>query len=167
MEELGMILDMTHLADESFWEAGKLFCGPVLASHNNARALTPGDRQFDDDQIRFLIERQAVIGAVLDAWMLVPGWTADPEKRPEVKLEHVCNQMDYIRELAGGTANIAIGSDLDGGFGTEQSPQDLDTIADLQKLAPMLRERGYSEADIGGIFHGNWTRFFNRAWASL
>ena len=164
MEEAGLILDMTHLADESFWEAARLFRGPVLASHNNCRALTPGDRQFDDDQIRLLIERDAVIGAVLDAWMLAPNWNDDPARRPKVMLENVVDNIDHICQLAGSTRNVAIGSDLDGGFGTEQGPEDLDTIADLQKLRPILTSRGYSASDIAAIFHGNWVRTLKKAW---
>ncbi|HVW84799.1 MAG TPA: membrane dipeptidase [Bryobacteraceae bacterium] len=164
MEGLGMILDLTHLADESFWEAARLFHGPVLASHNNCRALTPGDRQFDDDQIRHIVERGGVIGAALDNWMLAPGWTPDPATRPRVTLEDVANHMDHICQLAGNARHVAIGSDLDGGFGTEQSPADLDTIADLRKLEGILRSRGYSPDDIAGIFHGNWARLFRQAW---
>jgi membrane dipeptidase len=164
MEEIGMILDMTHLADESFWEAAKVFHGPMLASHNNCRALTPGGRQFDDDQIRLLIERDAVIGAVLDAWMLIPEWKPDPAVRARVTLESVANQIDHVCQLAGNTRHSAIGSDLDGGYGTEQCPQDLDTIADLQKLGPILSKRGYTEADVAAIFHGNWMRLFEKAW---
>jgi membrane dipeptidase len=64
--------------------------------------------------------------------------------------------------LAGNALHAAIGSDLDGGYGTEQTPEDLETIADLQKLEPILRTRGYSETDIDNIFHGNWLRFFRR-----
>jgi len=164
MEEAGLILDMTHLADESFWEAAKLFRGPVLASHNNCRALTPGDRQFDDDQIRFLIERDAVIGAVLDSWMLTPDWGTDPANRPRVTLENVVDNIDHICQIAGSARHVAIGSDLDGGFGTEQGPEDLDTIADLQKLGPILASRGYSGMDIAAVFHGNWMRALENAW---
>jgi membrane dipeptidase len=164
MEETGMVLDLTHLADESFWEAARRFRGPVLASHNNCRALTPGDRQFEDDQIRLIIERDGVIGAALDAWMLVPDWKPDPAQRPRVTLENVVDHIDHVCQLAGNTRHAAIGSDLDGGFGAEQCPEDLDTIADLQKLAPLLRKRGYTEADVKAIFHGNWMRFFAGAW---
>jgi len=164
MEELNIILDMTHLADQSFWEAGDLYRGPLLASHNDCRALTPGDRQFDDDQIRFIIERGGVIGAPFDAWMMVPGWTPDPAKKPRVTLEAAVDHIDHICQLAGNARHVAIGSDLDGGFGTEQTPEDLDTIADLQKLVPLLRARGYTDADAEAIFHGNWMRFFSQAW---
>lgn len=167
MEETGLILDLTHLADESFWEAAKLFRGPMMASHNNCRAITPGDRQYDDDQIRLIIERDGIIGAPFDAWMMVPGWTLDRTKGPRVTLEASVQHIDHICQLAGNTQHVAIGSDLDGGFGTEQCPEDLDTIADLQKLVPLLHLRGYTDADIEGIFHGNWLRFFERAWKTM
>ena len=163
MEEYGMILDLTHLADESFWEALSRFRGPVLASHNNCRALVPGDRQYSDDQVKAIVERDGVIGAVFDAWMLVPDWKITEPNT--AKLANVVAQMDHICQLAGNARHIAIGTDLDGGYGTEQSPTDLDTIADLQKMPDMLRSRGYSEADIAGVFHGNWMRFFEKAWA--
>jgi membrane dipeptidase len=163
MHELGMVLDVTHLADESFFEALERFPGPVLASHNMCRAITPGVRQFSDEQIRLLIERDAVIGAAFDAWMVVPGWVRGADVNPPCTLRHAVNHIDHICQLAGSARHCAIGSDLDGGFGTEQTPRDLDTIADLQSLAPVLEERGYSPEEIVGIFHGNWQRFFRRA----
>lgn len=164
MDNLNMILDLTHLADESFWEAIEQFHGTVLASHNDCRAITPGDRQFDDDQIRAIIERDGVIGAPFDAWMMAPGWTGDGTNSSKVTLDSALNHIDHICQLAGNTRHVAIGSDLDGGFGTEQSPEDLDTIADLQGLNPLLQKRGYAEADVKAIFHGNWLRLFERAW---
>jgi membrane dipeptidase len=167
MDHLGMILDATHLCDDSFWEAMDIFKGPVWASHNNCRALVPNDRQFSDEQIKCLIERGAVIGGVLDAWMLIPDWERG-ETTPEesgVKLEHVINHMDHICQLAGNADHIGIGTDLDGGYGREQSPGDLDTIADLQRLPSMLAQRGYEESDVAGVMHGNFIRFLNSAWA--
>ena len=164
MQEAGMILDVTHLADESFWQAVELFNGPVLASHNNCRALVPGDRQFSDDQIRYLIQRDAVIGAAFDAWMLCPGWVIDGPSNPAVNLEAVIDHIEHICQLAGNTRHAAIGSDLDGGFGKEQCPYDLDTIADLQKIPNLLSSRGYRQGDIEAIMYGNWVRFFKRAW---
>jgi membrane dipeptidase len=163
MDEVGMILDLTHSADESFWEALKLFRGPVLASHNNCRALVPGDRQYSDDQVKAIIERDGVIGAVFDAWMLVPDWKLTQPNT--ATLASVMDQMDHICQLAGNARHIALGTDLDGGYGTEQSPTDLDSIADLQKIPAMLQARGYSEADVKGVFHGNWLRLFEKAWA--
>lgn len=164
MQEIGMILDMTHLSDESFWDALKLFQGPILASHNNCRALVPGHRQFTDDQIRELIQRDAVIGAVFDSWMLYPGWKLGSTPPSAVSIENVVDHIDYICQLAGNVRHVAIGSDLDGGFGREQSPGDLDTIADLQSLPAIFRKRGYSESDIKGIMYENWFRFFEKAW---
>jgi len=167
MEEVGMILDVTHLADESFWQAVDLFKGPIFASHNNCRALVPGDRQFSDDQIRYLIQREAVIGAAFDAWMLFPNWVSGETKNSVVSLEAVVDHIDHICQLAGNAQHTAIGSDLDGGFGTEQSPGDLGTIADLQKIPALLRKRGYAEPDVEAIMHGNWLRFFRTAWSKV
>jgi membrane dipeptidase len=164
MQATGMILDVTHLSEESFWEALELFQGPVLASHNNCRALVPGDRQFADEQIRELIQRDSVIGAAFDSWMLYPGWVLGSTPVTAVSLENVADHVDHICQLAGNARHVGIGSDLDGGFGREQSPHDLDTIADLQALSGILGKRGYSESDVGGIMHGNWLRFFEKAW---
>lgn len=165
MSSLGMILDVTHLSEESFWDALDIFSGSIIASHNNCRALVPGDRQFSDEQVRALVKRDAVIGVALDAWMLYPGWVKDETPNTVVSLEAVVDQMDHIRQLAGNSRNIAIGSDLDGGFGKEQCPHDLDTIADLQRIPKLLKKRGYTEKDIRNIMHGNWLRIFRQAWS--
>lgn len=164
MNRVGMILDVTHLADQAFWEAMEIFQGPVLASHNNCRALVPGDRQFSDDQLKAIVQRGGVIGAALDAWMLYPGWIKGETQPKVVSLEAVADHIDHICQIAGNAQHVGIGSDLDGGYGTEQCPGDLDTIADLQKMADLLRKRGYSEGDVKGVMHGNWLRFFKAAW---
>jgi membrane dipeptidase len=166
MERVGMILDVTHLSDQCFDEALEIFGGSVLASHHNCRALVPDQRQLTDDQIKRLIGHGAVIGSALDAWMLVPGWLRG-KTRPEdvgVKLEHIVDHIDRVCQLAGNCRHAAIGTDLDGGFGREQSPLDLDTIADLQRLPEILRRRGYGAEDITAILYGNWARFFGQAW---
>lgn len=160
-ERVGMILDLTHTSDPSFFEALERFRGPVMASHNNCRALVPGDRQFSDEQIRLLAERGAVIGVVCDQWMLAPGYR--PGSSPRIaSLTALADQIDHICQLTGSVRHAAIGSDLDGGFGTEQSPSDLETITDLHKLDPILRGRGYSDADLDAIFFDNWLQFFLR-----
>jgi len=165
MEAVGMILDVTHLADDSFWQALEIYHGPVLASHHNCRALVPGDRQLTDQQIRALLDRDGVIGAVFDSWMLHPHYVAGKTDNSLVSMERVVDHIDHVCQLAGNARHSAIGSDLDGGFGTEQSPRELNTIADLQKVPGLLQKRGYAEADIEGILHGNWLRFFRKAWA--
>ncbi len=155
-----MILDATHLSDTSFFQALDVFSGPVLASHNNCRELVPDGRQFSDEQIRRLIDRGAVIGAALDAWMLVPGWIRGQTTREVVGLAAVADHIDHVCQLAGNARHAAIGSDLDGGFGTEQVPLGLDRISDLQKLDAILADRGYPAEDVDAIFHANWLRFF-------
>lgn len=167
MERLNIILDATHLCDESFWEALDNFRGPVCASHNNCRSLVPHNRQFSDEQLKVLIEREAVIGAALDAWMLTTGWIrgkSTPQSE-SVSLRNVADHIDHICQLAGNTLHAGIGSDLDGAFGTEQSPKDLNTIADLQKIPPLLKERGYTDHDINNICSQNWIRFYQNAWS--
>ncbi|MGV8879949.1 MAG: dipeptidase [Sphingobacteriaceae bacterium] len=166
MERLNIILDATHLCDESFWDALKHFNGEVWASHNNCRALVNHNRQFNDDQIKALIDRGAVIGAPLDAWMMVPGWErgiSTPEKM-DCNLSVMVDHIDHICQLTGNSRHVGIGSDLDGAFGKEQCPYDLDTISDLQKIAALFKERGYALADMENLMHGNWLRFLRNAW---
>ncbi|HZT71353.1 MAG TPA: membrane dipeptidase [Terriglobia bacterium] len=163
-EQLGMIVDVTHLTEAGFWQVMESFQGRVLASHNNCRALVPGDRQFSDEQIRALIGRGAVIGGALDSWMLWPDYVPGQTDNSQVRLRMVIDHMDHICQLAGNASHVGIGSDLDGGFGREQSPSDLETIADLQKIPELLKERGFSDADVAGVMHGNWVRFFTEAW---
>lgn len=165
MDAVGMLLDVTHLADKSFWEALDIFTGPVLASHHNCRALVPSDRQLDDEQIKALIERGAVIGAAFDNWMIKPGWTIGVSDPKTVSMEDIANHTDHICQLAGNSKHCGLGTDLDGGFGKEQSPHDLDTIADLGRFAEILDRKGYSAEDIEGIMYKNFVEFFRRAWA--
>lgn len=166
MQQLGIVLDVTHLTDEAFWEALELYDGPVWASHNNCRALVPDQRQFSDEQLKALIDRGALIGAVFDAWMMHTGWqrgVTTPESA-DLKLERIVEHIDHICQLAGNARHCGIGSDLDGGYGTEQTPQDLQSIADLQRLDTILADRGYSTEDREGIMHGNWVRYLNEIW---
>ena len=169
MERLHIILDATHLCDDAFWQAMDCFGGAVWASHNNARSLVNHNRQFSDDQLKVLIERGAVIGMALDAWMMVPDWKRgiSSPKEMGVTLETSINHLDHICQLAGNTLHVGIGSDLDGAFGTEQCPYDIETIADLQKYQMLLQKRGYSSTDIENILHGNWLRFLKQAWKDI
>jgi membrane dipeptidase len=166
MDRLGMILDATHLCDDAFWDAMEIFKGPVWASHNNCRALVNHNRQFSDEMIKTLIDRGAVIGGALDAWMMVPNWVRQ-QSTPEgtqCNLEKLIDHLDHICQLAGNSLHIGICTDLDGAFGKEQCPYDLETIADLQKIPALLSKRGYSATDIENVMHGNWLRFLRKAW---
>lgn len=167
MDALNMILDVTHLTDKGFEEATAIFKGPVWASHHNCRKLVDHQRQLTDDQIRVLIEREAVIGGVFDTWMLCDNWVrgVDDPKERGINIEKVVDHFDHICQLAGNSLHIAIGSDLDGAYGKEQSPYDLEDISDLQSLRGILSRRGYSSEDIENIFYKNWLRFLRKAWS--
>lgn len=158
-ERIGMILDLTHLSDQSFYEALDRFDGPVIASHNNCRVLVPGDRQFSDEQIGRLIEREAVIGAALDAWMLEPDWVHGESSTAGVTLTTVADHINHVCQLSGNTLHAAIGTDTGA---TYHMPSDFKTTEDLRKLEFILADRGYKDADIDNIFHTNWRRFFRR-----
>jgi membrane dipeptidase len=165
MERLGVILDVTHLCDDSFWEALDHFQGPLWASHSNCRALVPHNRQFSDEQLKVLIQRGAVIGSVLDAWMIVPNWVR-AKTTPEaagLTLERIIDHMDHICQIAGNAQHCGIGSDLDGAFGREQCPADLESIADLARLPALLLKRGYKAEEVSGIAHGNFLRVLRQA----
>lgn len=164
MERLGIILDVTHLCDESLRDALDHYSGPLWASHSNCRALADWNRQFTDEQIKELIGRGCVFGMAFDAIMMVDGW-AHMRSTPQefgLTIEKICDHIDHICQLAGNAKHVGIGSDLDGGFGTEQTPLDLDSIADLGRIGGMLAARGYSAADIEGFYYGNFVEFLCR-----
>ncbi|MBS1667130.1 MAG: dipeptidase [Bacteroidetes bacterium] len=166
MGELNIILDATHLCDDAFWQALEHFDGSIWASHNNCRALVNHNRQFSDEQIKALINRGAVIGAPMDAWMIVPGWVigqSDP-KQMDCHLDRLVDHIDHICQIAGNAKHVGIGSDLDGAFGTEQCPYDVETIADLKKIAALFKKRGFTDEDVKNLMHGNWLRFLRNAW---
>lgn len=167
MDELGLILDVTHLNDSCFWEALEIFGGTIWASHQNCRTLVDDPRQFGDDQIRAVIERGGVLGAAFDVWMVKPGFVryqSDPAEM-KITMQTIADHIDHVCQLAGNANHCGIGSDLDGGFGTEQCPCDVDTIADLQNMGGILAQRGYDDEDLRKIFHGNFLRVLRQAWA--
>lgn len=167
MDRLGFILDVTHLCDRTFFQALDLYNGPVWASHSNCRALVDDPRQFSDEQIRLLIERGSVIGCALDAWMIVPNWVrrqSTPEEMG-VRLDHLVDHIDRICQLAGDAKHVGVGSDLDGGFGYEQTPIGLHSIAELPRLEGLLTDRGFGDHEVDGILSGNFIRFLRDAWS--
>ena len=167
MERLNIIMDATHLCDDAFWQALDNFNGHIWASHNNCRALVNHNRQYSDEMIKELVNRGAVIGAALDAWMMVPGWIRfkSTPKEMNCNLEVMIDHIDHICQVAGNALHVGMGTDLDGAFGREQCPYDLETIADLQKIPALLSKRGYAQQDIENMMHGNWLRFIRNAWA--
>ncbi|GAA5220005.1 dipeptidase [Membranihabitans marinus] len=162
-----LILDVTHLTDMGFDQALETYEGPIWASHHNVRKIVPNQRQLSDEQIKALVDRGGVIGGMLDCWAMDVRFidTISDPWQLDIKLENLVDHWDHICQIAGNAEHIAIGSDLDGIFGTEQSPWDMNSIADLQKYEEILRKRGYSETDIDNIFNKNWLRFLENAWS--
>jgi len=164
MADLGFILDISHMNEVSALQALDRYAGPVIASHANCRALLKGvdnERHFSDLVIRRLIERDGVMGVVPFNGFLYPGWK-NSDDRQRVTLRHVAAHIDHICQLAGDAQHAGLGTDFDGGFGWPAVPFEINTIADLQKLAPVLAEYGYTEESTVDIFGKNWQRCLER-----
>jgi membrane dipeptidase len=162
MADLGLVLDLTHMSEEATLQALDSFEGVIIASHSNARALVPSERQLSDVQIRRIIERGGVVGVVLHNSFLKAGHGhSDPKEG--VTLEHVVAHIDHMCQIAGDAAHVGIGSDFDGGFGREEIPAEFDSVVDLKRIAGALREKGYSEEDAADIMGGNWVNLLRRA----
>ena len=164
LDAAGIILDVSHLAEQAFWEALEVFNGPVIATHNCCRTLCDHDRQLDDRQIKTLAQRGGVIGTAMDVWMISPLWDPAAMDNTGITLETVVDHIDHVCQLTGSSRHAAIGTDLDGGFGKEQCPSDLDTIADLRKIPAILERRGYSQTAVADIMRANWVRLLRTAW---
>ena len=169
LSDTNIAIDLTHAADLAFWQILDYWDGPVHASHCMCRALTPGQRHLSDEMILALTERGGVIGMVFCESFVNPEWNFDDPTsfQPTARrtMGAVAEHIDHICQLTGNCNHVAIGSDLDGGFGREWAPVDYDTIADLQKFLDILARRGYSRTDIEKIAHGNLLRFFRAAWS--
>lgn len=164
MADLGFTLDLSHMTEESALQALDRYPGAIIASHANARALlrgVEGERHFTDRTIHRLIERDGVMGVVPYNRFLKTTWSSGGN-RETVTLAALAAHIDHICQIAGDALHVGIGSDFDGGFGWPNVPYEIDTIADLQKLAPVLAERGYDSESIGLIFGGNWRRHLER-----
>lgn len=162
MADFPFTLDLSHMDEPAALEALDFYAGPVIATHGNCLALLPNyatNRQFSDRVLRGVIERGGVIGLVPFNTFLKVGWLrANGSLREEVSLASLADHIDHVCQLAGNTNHAGIGSDFDGGFGLQSVPPEIDTIADLHKLADFLQPRGYSDTDIDAILGGNWLR---------
>jgi membrane dipeptidase len=162
MERLGMVLDISHMSEESFWESLDRFHGTIIASHANCRSLVPGDRHLTDEMIAAIAERGGVIGTVMANQFLVADWEQRDSTVAPVTLADVVRHIDHICQLTGSTLHCGIGSDFDGGFGVESTPVEFDSVADLPRLADALAQAGYSDAEVEGIMGANWLRLLER-----
>lgn len=157
MSELGIILDVSHLNRQSFFEVLKAWEGPVVATHSNPDALCPHFRNLDNEQLSLLKQRDAVVGVLLGNGFLQPGWK---EGAPQTPLSVVVKHIEHLVEHLGENG-VGIGSDFDGGLTPATTPEGLDSVADLPKIGEAMRERGLSEELISKVLGGNWLRFLH------
>jgi len=165
MADMGFILDIAHMNEKSALEALDIYEGTIIASHANARALiknAPSERHFTDPVIRRLAKRDGVIGLLPFNNFLKVDWKIGDD-RHEVPLALIADHMDHICQIAGSAGHVGLGTDFDGGFGWPAVPEEIDTIADLQKLENILSERGYSAEQVAAFFAGNWLRILEKA----
>jgi membrane dipeptidase len=160
MADLNLLLDISHLWEEAAHTALDRYPGPIVATHANPRAFVDSPRLLSDDLIRRMAEREGVIGVVAYNPMLEPGWRRG---QPRVPLARFVEAIDHICQIAGHAQSAGLGSDLDGGFGEASAPEELTSVADLQKVVGLLRARGYSEGDVEAIMGGNWLRLMRQA----
>lgn len=165
MAGLGMVLDLTHMSEVATFQALDTYPGPVVATHANARAIVPTERQLSDQQIRLIGERDGMVGAVLANFFLLPGYVRG--RKESVPVAQVAAHIDHVCQVIGDARHAGLGTDLDGGFGQRDIPDPMDSIADLPLIAAALRERGYGEADVAGVMGENWLALLRRAWGAL
>lgn len=164
MAMVGLTLDISHMDEKAALQALDSYSGRVIASHANAKALLQGsdtNRHLSDPVLHGLIERNGITGVIPYNLFLRSDWrNGDP--RDQVGLDYLVAQIDYICQMAGNAEHVGLGSDFDGGFGVQSAPYEIDTIADLQKLIPLLTIRGYSNNDISLIMGMNWINFLQQ-----
>ncbi|MGA3067339.1 MAG: membrane dipeptidase [Tepidisphaeraceae bacterium] len=157
LDQRGIIHDASHLANESFWRLMDLSVGPVMASHSNCRAIVPTDRQLSDEMIRAIAARGGVIGINFYQKFLLP-----PEQfgKRRATLADVTLHIRHICDLLGSANYVGLGTDMDGGLGRNEIPVEIETSADLPRVADALHDGGFSDADIHRIMAENWVDFF-------
>ena len=164
MVEYHFSLDISHMDEKAALESLDSYQGPIVASHANALALLKGsdsNRHLTDQVIEGLLEREGVIGVVPTNGFLRPGWS-EAGGRDMVTLDYLISQIDYICQKAGNALHVGIGSDFDGGFGLQSVPREIDSIADLRKIIPLLSQKGYTEKDMAAILNQNWLAHLKR-----
>ncbi len=145
-EELGIILDVSHISDAGFWDLARLAKAPFIASHSNSRAVCPHPRNLTDDMFRALMDCGGTAGLNLYSGFLAGGKNAG--------IEDAVRHIEHFLEL-GGERNVSIGGDLDG---CESLPAGINGIRDVGLLYAALRDRGYDEKLLEDIFFNNLMR---------
>lgn len=166
LDALGMILDLSHLTEQGALEAIDRYQGEVIVSHTSPLACVPNasepERHITDLTLDRLAERDSVMGLALWNPFLKDGWAPD-QGREAVGLGDVARAIDYVCQRLGNANHIGIGSDFDGGFGLNEVPLGLDSVADLRTIGEALEPMGYTSEDIEKILGGNWLRVLRRA----
>lgn len=153
MHEHGILCDVSHLNRRAVDDVLLTAKGPVVASHSNADAVHPHRRNLLDEHVRAIADREGIVCVVLYDGFLRDGKSS---------IDDVVAHIDHFVSVAG-PEHVGIGSDIDGGFGTDKVPDGIDTVADLPKIGEALLARGYSEKDARGILGENWMRVLREA----
>lgn len=160
MDTLRLTLDLTHMSEEACLQALDAYSGSLVASHAHSRRTVNRERLLSERVIQGIAARDGVVGVMPLNWALKQGWCLADGKN--VELGAVADAVEAICEITGDCSHVGIGSDFDGGQGAESAPAEIDTVADLIKLGPVLMGRGFSSADIAVVMGGNWLRFLRR-----
>ena len=152
MRRKQVILDLSHMADEAVADAFGMWRGPVMASHSNARAIVPGDRQVTDETVAEIARRGGMVG--------VSFYRQHLRSSGRATLNDVVNHVVHHARSAGGPEHVGLGTDLDGGFDARHAP--IDSLARLKGLPARLRLH-FNRAQVEGIMGGNWLTFLERS----
>ncbi len=157
LDRVGIIHDASHLAEQSFRQLLEISSGPVIATHSNCRAIVPTDRQLSDEMILAIAARGGVIGINFFDKFLIP-----PEEygKRRAKLSDVVRHISHICDLLGDARHVALGTDMDGGLGRDEIPQEITTSADLHRVGDALYAAGFNDQDVNGILADNWSGYF-------
>lgn len=164
MASFGMLLDLSHMAPEAANEALDRYEGPIFAGHANPLIFRPDriDRNLSDDTIRRIAERDGVIGIMPYNLFLVEDWKLGGRK-DAATMDTVVAALDHVCQVTGDAAHVGIGSDFDGGFGSESAPEPFETIADLWEIGRALEAYGYAPEHISAVLSGNMLRVLRAA----
>ena len=153
--ELGIMIDLSHLNEQGFWDVARLSQAPLVASHSNAHALCAVSRNLTDAQLDEIGRSGGLVGITVHAGMLREDGRIDASTPIERVLEHVEHVAGRI-----GIDHVAFGSDFDGAVVIEE----IGDAAGLPRLADALRERGYADTDVAKFAHANWLRVLRATW---
>jgi membrane dipeptidase len=152
MRRKRVILDLSHMADQAVADAFAMWRGPIMASHSNARALVPGDRQVTDETVAEIAHRGGIIG--------VSFYKDHLRSSGRATLYDVVKHIVHHARAAGGPEHVGIGTDVDGGFDSRYAP--FDDLAKLKELPARLR-RHFSRTQVEGVMGNNWIEFLGRS----